>query len=171
MTDVQADSQAHRDYFESRVLSAHPVEVVHMLYQVAVDNLNAAIACLRTGDNFERSRLVTKAQGAIDELMFALDPTQNAALARNLAELYDYIQREIIAGHTRRSEASFRNALSILTTLAEGWSGVKTRMLGENQAQSAPEEQPEQQPEAVAAPVMNQFYGEFRAGSSRDWSC
>src|ERR1700733_12461913 len=166
MTDVQADSQAHRDYFESRVLSAHPVEVVHMLYQVAIDNLNAAIACLRTGDNFERSRLVTKAQGAVDELMFAVDPEKGAPLGRNLAELYDYIQRQIIAGHTRRAEASFGNALNILTTLAEGWSGVKTRLLGESQTQSAPEEQPEQQPEVVPAPVMNQFYGEFRADGS-----
>jgi|HubBroStandDraft_6_1064221.scaffolds.fasta_scaffold103930_2 flagellar protein FliS len=168
MTDVQADSHAHRDYFESRILSAHPVEVVHMLYQVAIDSLNAAIVSLGTGDNFGRGRLVSKAQGAVDELMFAIDAEQAPLLGRNLAELYDYVQREIIAGHTRRSAKSFRNAINILTTLAEGWSGVKTQVLGEHQAaQSAPEEQPE----VVPAPVMNPFYGEFRAGSSRDWSC
>jgi len=169
MTDVQADSHAHRDYFESRILSAHPVEVVHMLYQVAIDSLNAAIVCLKTGDNFERARLVSKAQEAVNELMFAIDAAKAPPLARNLAELYDYVQREIIAGHTRRLEASFRNALSILTTLAEGWSGVKTQVIGEHRAaQSVPEEQPE----VVPAQVMNPFYGEFRAeGSSRDWSC
>lgn len=170
MTDVQADSHAHRDYLESRILSAHPVEVVHMLYQVAIDSLNAAIVCLGTGDNFGRGRLVSKAQGAVDELMFALDSEKAPPLGRNLAELYDYVQREIIAGHTRRSEASFRNALSILTTLAEGWSGVKTRVLGEHQAaQSAPEEPIE----AVSAPAVNRFYGEFSQAreSGRDWSC
>jgi flagellar secretion chaperone FliS len=169
MTDVQADSHAHRDYKESRILSAHPVEVVHMLYQVAIDNLNGAILCLRTGDHFERGRQVSKAQGAVDELMFAVDPEKGAPLGRNLAELYDYVQRQIISGHTRRSEASFRDALAILTTLSEGWSGVRTKLMGESQAvQSAPEAQAE----AVPAPVVNGFYGEFRAeGSTRDWSC
>jgi flagellar protein FliS len=169
MTDVQTDSQAHRDYRESRILSADPVEVVHMLYQVAIDNLNAAIACLRTGDNFERSRVVSKAQGAVDELMFALDNEKGAPLARNLAELYDYVQREIIAGHTRRSEPSLRNALKILTTLSEGWSGVRAQLRAEAQAYSLPEESVE----PVREPVVRGFYGEFAQAqqTSRDWSC
>jgi flagellar protein FliS len=169
MTDVQQDSHAHRDYLESRILSAHPVEVVHMLYQLAIDNLNAAIACLQTGDNSERSRVVTRAQGAVDELMFALDPEKGAPLGRNLAELYDYVQREIIAGHTRRSEPSFRNALKILTTLSEGWSGVRSELIGESQTFNAPEESTE----PVREPAVHGFYGEFSQPqqTGRDWSC
>ncbi len=169
MTDVQTDSHAHRDYQQSRILSADPIEVVHMLYQVAIDNLNAAIACLRTGDNFERSRVVSKAQSAVDELMFALDNEKGAPLGRNLAELYDYVQREIIAGHLRRHEPSFRNALKILTTLSEGWSGVRAQLRAENQGQSVVEETPE----PVREPVMRGFYGEFAQAqqTSRDWSC
>ena len=48
VTDSQTLQRAHRDYQESRILSAHPVEVVHMLYQVAIDNLTAAIANLKS---------------------------------------------------------------------------------------------------------------------------
>jgi len=111
------------------MLSAHPVEIVHLLYRVAIDNLNIAISCQKTGDNFGRSKAVTKAQKAVHELMFALDPAVNAPSTRNLTELYDYVQRQIIAGHTRRSEQSFEYALGVLTTLSEGWSGVRAQAL------------------------------------------
>ena len=42
---------------------------VHMLYQVAIDSVNTAIARLNHGDIFSRGRAVTKAQEAIDELI------------------------------------------------------------------------------------------------------
>lgn len=168
MTDVQADSPALQGYLQSRILSAHPVEIVHMLYQVAIDNLNAAIACLKTTNHFERSRVVSKAQEAVSELMYAVDPQPSPVLGRNLAELYDYVQREIIAGHTRRSEQAFRNALRILNTLSEGWSGVQTQVMAENSYRAA-----EEQPEAVRQPETNRYYGEFSLAqqTGRDWSC
>jgi flagellar secretion chaperone FliS len=167
MTDAQADSQIHRDYMENRILSAPPVEIVQMLYQVAIDNLNTAIAYLKTGDNLGRSRAVTKAQQAVDELLFALDHAAGASFSRNLADLYNYVRREIIAGHTRRSERAFRNALGVLTILSEGWSEVRTRVLGEH---ATPEEQPS---EAARVTQISQLYSDPARdpATPRDWSC
>jgi flagellar protein FliS len=172
MTDAQAASQAHRDYTESRILSAHPVEIVHLLYQVAIDNLNAAITCLKEGDNSGRSRAVSKAQGAIDELIVALDHTVDAPFTRNLAELYDYVQREIISGHTQRSERALGNALGILTILSEGWTVVRNRVTGEDKAAGAESDGvPEKQTEAEKE--INQLYAEPSPvpETARDWSC
>ena len=141
MKDTKAASQAYRNYNESRILSARPVEIVHMLYEVAIDNLNIAIECFKSGDIFGRSRAVTKAQGAVHELMVALDPKVSPSLTRNLAELYDYVQRQIIAGHTRRSEEALHNALKVLKTLSEGWEGVRSKMMDSEAAPSVPEKQ------------------------------
>src|SRR5580704_1791604 len=129
--DVETVQQAHRDYAESRILSAHPVEVVHMLYQVAIDNLNAAISHLRNRDHFARSYAVTKAQAAIHELILALDHSVNAPFTRTLSDLYHYSLQQITQGHGKQSEAAFREALSILTTLATAWAEVKKRLCGE----------------------------------------
>jgi flagellar protein FliS len=131
VTDVQALQQAHRDYAESRILSAHPVEVVHMLYQVAIDNVNAAITHLRNRDHFARSLAVTKAQSAIHELLLALDHSVNAPFTRTLSDLYHYSLQQITQGHGKQSEQAFREALSILTTLATAWAEVKKRLCGE----------------------------------------
>jgi flagellin-specific chaperone FliS len=172
MTEDKADSQASRGYIEGRILSAHPVEVVHLFYRVAIDNLNLAIACLKTGDNFGRSRAVTKAQRAVNELMVALDPTVPAPFTRNLAELYDYIQRAIIAGHTRRSEQAFQDALGVLNILSEGWSGVEANVMGAAKAerQNAPEEQSEATPEKEISHLYAEPPREDLA-TARDWSC
>jgi flagellar secretion chaperone FliS len=170
MTDAKLNSQAYRDYIESRVLSAHPVEIVEMLYQVAIDNLNVAIASLKTGDHFERSRAVTKAQGAIHELLAALDPGASESMCRNLAELYDYVLREMSTGHVRRSEEALRNALGVLKTLSEGWSGVKTSVIGGNQTAEAESPVPQKQAEATG---ISRWYTESSPvpASAQDWSC
>jgi flagellar protein FliS len=168
MTDARLASQVYRDYIESKVLSAHPVEIVHMLYQVAIDNLNAATDCLKTGDIFGRSRAVSKAQSAVHELMFALDPKVSLSITRNLAELYDYVQRQIIAGHTRCSEQALKNALAILTTLSEGWSGVRKTVMAGTALQMVSEQQT-----AAHKAGISPLYAEppLVPLGARDWSC
>jgi flagellar biosynthetic protein FliS len=173
MTDAKTDSQAYRHYIEGRIRSAHPVEIVHLLYQVAMDNLRSAIALLRSGDHIGRSRVVTKAQTAVHELMAALDPAASAAMCRNLAELYDYVLREIITGHMRQSEEAFENALGVLTTLSEGWSGVKTNVLGDDKSPEGElQSEPEEQLEAAPEKQVSRLYSEPQSpATGQDWSC
>jgi flagellar biosynthetic protein FliS len=174
MTDDTVDTLAHRDYRENGILSAPPFEIVHLFYQVAIDNLNTANACLKSGDDLGRSRAVTKAQTAVYELLAALDPTASPSLCRTLAELYDYVQREIIAGHTQRSERAFTDALAVLTTLSEGWSGVRAHEIAKNQ--SADGESliaPERQTEAAQEKEIGHLFAAppQDPGTAQDWSC
>jgi flagellar protein FliS len=174
MSYTKPDSQAYRDYIESRVLSARPVEIVSMLYEVAIDNLNIAIGCLKAGDIFGRSKAVSKAQSAVHELMSALDPKVNASIARNLAELYDYAQRRIIAGHTRRSEQALKDALGVLSTLSEGWAGVRANVMGS----AAPQMDGDGQSLVSTGTATRHLYAEHLyaeparlPATARDWSC
>jgi flagellar secretion chaperone FliS len=163
--------QAHRDYLESRVFSAHPVERVQMLYQIAIENVNTAIARFRDGDIFARGRAVNKAHEAVDELILALDHSVGASFTHTLAELYRYVQRQLIAGHTQKSEEAFQQALSVLTTLADAWKEVVIRTLGSgapdhdspDSTVHAPAEFAESRSAYGGAPVAV-------STSSRDWS-
>jgi flagellar protein FliS len=172
--DVETVQQAHRDYAESRILSAHPVEVVHMLYQVAIDNLNAAISHLRNRDHFARSYAVTKAQAAIHELILALDHSVNAPFTRTLSDLYHYSLQQITQGHGKQSEAALREALSILTTLAAAWTEVKKRLCGEEGAAAQVESLGHHLAEETRQQSANPYaeYGSSLSTSvlSRDWS-
>ncbi len=130
MKDAQSTPQAHQTYVENQVFSAHPAQRVYLLYQVAIDSVNIAIARLKDGDIFARGRAVNKAHEAVDELILALDHSVGANFTRTLAELYDYVQRQLVKGHSQKSEEAFRQALSVLTTLTEAWQQVVERACG-----------------------------------------
>ena len=128
--DSQFLQQVHREYVDSQVLAAHPTERVYLLYTVAIDNVRLAIERLKDGDIYARGRAVNKAHEAVDELNFALDHSVGAAFTRTLADLYIYIQRQLVEGHTKKSEQAFQDALAVLLTLADTWREVVVRVCG-----------------------------------------
>ena len=166
--DDQFAQQAHRDYIENRVFSAHPVERVQMLYDVAIASVNTAIARFKDGDIFARGRAVTKAHEAVDELILALDHSVGASFTHTLAELYGYVQRQLVAGHAQKSEEAFKNALSVLTTLADAWKEVVIRTCGSS---STPAEPTVESP-AEVRPSSSAYDGapQLVTTSWRDWS-
>ena len=175
MMDGQLGRQAQRDYLENRVFSAHPVERVDLLYQVAIDSVNAAIARLKDGDTFARGHAVTKAHEAVEELLVSLDHSVGS-FSRTLAELYVYIQRQLITGHSQRSEQALQEALSVLTTLADAWKVVVERTCGgsspSNDGQKAPEYEPAPEPVLeVSEPCAAYSSAIEGVSTSRDWSC
>ena len=66
-------NNGHDAYLESRVLSANPVELVHMLYQGCVQAVRDARYSLAQGQIAQRSRSIDKACGILMELNGSLD--------------------------------------------------------------------------------------------------
>src|SRR6476661_3727375 len=132
--------QAQREYLESRILSTQPAELIEMLYQVSIQSLRKAIGYLKSGDAMARSREVTRAQEAVNELMAALDHSVGASFTQTLAALYAYIQQEILKGHAGPTEEAFHRAIGLLTTLQEGWQGVCADLANLNRAVAQSEE-------------------------------
>jgi len=166
--------QAQREYLESRILAAQPAELIEMLYQVGIQSLNKAIGHLKSGDAMARSREVTRAQEAVNELMAALDHSVGAPFTQTLASLYVYIQQQILKGHAGPSEEALQRAIGLLTTLQEGWNGVCADLVKLSQAVAEPAQQHEpKQPEAPPAAAgdrSGEYYQEAVPVASRDWS-
>ena len=167
--DDQFAQQAHRDYVENRVFSAHPVERVQMLYDVAIASVNTAIARFKDGDIFARGRAVTKAHESVDELILALDHSVGASFTHTLVELYGYVQRQLVAGHSQKSEEAFHKALSVLTTLADAWKEVVVRTCGTGSPHHV---EPTSQEPAGNSQPHSAYDGvpQMASTSSRDWS-
>ena len=166
--------QAQREYLESRILSTQPAELIEMLYQVSIQSLRKAINYLKSGDAMARSREVTRAQEAVNELMAALDHSVGASFTQTLAALYAYVQQQILKGHAGPSEEALQRAIGILTTLQEGWSGVCAELAKANQAvpQLAQHSEPECPEESSpgAGDRSGEYYQEAVPGPSRGWN-
>ncbi|MGD0870549.1 MAG: flagellar export chaperone FliS [Bryobacteraceae bacterium] len=134
-------------YLESRVLSADPLELVHLLYEAAIEAVREARRHLAAGEIAARSRSITKAFGILQELVAALDHDRGGEISARLAQLYDYMQRRLLEANFQQADGPLAEVLGLLATLAEAWQGV------EREAQpTAPPENPwAQRPPAESA--------------------
>jgi flagellar biosynthetic protein FliS len=127
-------ARARRDYLDNQAMVTSPTEVVQAFYQVAIDNVRAAMQYLKTGEAMARARVVTKAEEAVDELILSLDHSVGAQFTHTLEDLYRYILNQIMTGHARQSEQAFKDALVILESLAETWTQVRAKLNAESGA-------------------------------------
>ena len=131
-------NNGHDAYLESRVLSADPIELVNMLYQGCMQAVREARLHLAEGRIAERSREITKACQIVIELAVSLDHERGGEISRRLALLYDYMHRRLLEANMRQSDEPLADVLGLLSTLSEGWEGIRT---------------PESQPVAESASV------------------
>ncbi len=114
-------------YLETAIHSAGPEELVRLMYDAALQAVGRAKRHARSGETESRSREISRAHAIVAELALALNHEAAPKLARDLAELYDYIQRRLIEAHALRSEDILDEVSRLLATLLDGWMHVLDR--------------------------------------------
>lgn len=109
---------------ETKILSATPMELVKLLYQAAIEAVQAARQHLTRGEIVERGRSVSKAVEILAELSGSLDHQKGGELSTRLAALYDYLQRTLLDANFRQADGGLATAEVLLKTLNEAWSAI-----------------------------------------------
>src|SRR5579864_5662426 len=146
-----ASNHTKREYIAHRALTASPVELIHILYQSAVQAVDEAVVALHAGDILSRGCAITKAIEILSELRASLRRDVQEEYSNTLEELYDYMQRQLIRAHREQSETLLLEAGRLLNTLLEGWAGAM------NHVSSAREVEPEHAGRvSVSSPYLSQ---------------
>jgi flagellar protein FliS len=116
---------AYDTYLEDRILSADPVELVHMLYQAASTAIGDARRHLAEGRIKERAAAISKACDILLELTTSLDYERGGALSERLANLYGYMHRRLIEANFKQSDDCLAEVARLLATLEEAWEAVR----------------------------------------------
>ncbi len=111
-------------YFEQKILSVDPIELIRLVYQRARSSVADAREHLRNKRILERSAAINRAYMAIHELMSALQPEVAPELCGRLQSLYLYMQKRLLEANMRQEDPPLAEVLKLLTTLEEGWSGA-----------------------------------------------
>ena len=111
-------------YYEQMILNAEPVELIRLLYQRSISCVREAREHLAHKRIGERSTAITRAYAAIEQLIVALRPENAPVLCSRLQGLYVYMQQRLLDANMQQADAPMAEVLNLLTTLAEGWSGV-----------------------------------------------
>ena len=114
-------SNPYAAHLDVSILTAEPIELVRILYRTALDSVSAARAHLVAGEIQERSQAINKALSVIHELALSLNPKAEPTLASTLAELYDYMQRRLLAANFEQSDAPLAEVMGLLETMTDAW--------------------------------------------------
>ena len=117
-------SNPYAAYFEASLLTAEPIELVRILYRTALESVRNARTFLADGDIPARSKAVAKCIDILHELSFSLRHENEPALARNLVELYDYMQRRLLVANLGQSGEPLEEVESLLATMSEAWDRI-----------------------------------------------
>src|SRR5580658_4939638 len=115
-------------YLEQSILNADPIELIGMVYQQAIFCVRDAREHMRHNRIAARSAAIVGAYAALAELLAALRPEKAPELAGRLQSLYFYMQRRLLDANARQIDQPLAEVLGLLSTLAEGWSGVAAEL-------------------------------------------
>ena len=111
-------------YLESRVLTASPLQLVHLAYEGAIEAIVEARGHLAGKRITDRVTALTKAQKILIELQTSLNVEQGGELGKQLARLYEYMQVRLNDGNFKQADEPFAEVQGLLETLDEGWKEI-----------------------------------------------
>jgi flagellar secretion chaperone FliS len=117
-------------YLQTQVQSRTPLELVVMLYDGAIRFTTEARAAIVARDVARRGNAVSRAMAILSELQSTLDMEQGGEIAVNLDKLYTFVRDRLVDASIKQDSRPLDEALKVLTTLREGWSGISAGALG-----------------------------------------
>ena len=145
-----------KEYMAVRINTASPMELVRILYEGAVQSVHEAIRALHSGDILARGEAINKAIEVVAELRVSLRLDVKDEYSNTLAELYGYIQRQLIRAHATQSESLLQEVVRLLNTLLEGWSGAMEKSSNSQKGGHAEETGQAADPVTVANPYSSE---------------
>ena len=91
-------------YYEQKILSSDPIELVRLVYQRAISSVGEAREHLQHRRIAERSAAIMRAYEAIHQLLAALRPEVAPELCARLQGLYLYIQRRLLDANMQQAD-------------------------------------------------------------------
>jgi flagellar protein FliS len=112
-------------YLENRVMTADPIELVHILYEHTLSMVQDARQYLAAGDISARGKAISRAIAALDELDRSLDRQAGGSISQNLAALYQYMRLQLLTANIQQKDAPLAEVEKLLRTLGEAWSAIR----------------------------------------------
>lgn len=118
-------------YRQTEVQSRTPLELVVLLYDGGLRFLHQTREAIARGDIAARRDASARALAVVSELQNTLNMEQGGDIARQLDELYAYVNGRILQAAMDNSVAPIDDATRVLSMLRESWAAI-----------AAPSEQP-----------------------------
>ena len=114
-------------YRRMKIETASPEMLILMLYDGAIKNIKTAVANNQGDENTNLevfSNMLIKAQNIITELMVSLNFDIGGDIARNLFNIYEYVNYTLAQANINKSNENMDTIIQMLTDLRGTWKEV-----------------------------------------------
>jgi flagellar secretion chaperone FliS len=109
------------EYLVTEVMTATPQRLQLMLIDAAIRATQKAKKLRAAKQDAQAGDAILKAQEIVTQLIAGLNPDPEAAIARKLASVYNFIFRALVKAHLSQSVKELDDALRILEIERDTW--------------------------------------------------
>ncbi|MGV7209058.1 flagellar export chaperone FliS [Oxalobacteraceae bacterium A2-2] len=110
---------------ETGVAAASPHKLIVMLFDGALQALNAALFGMRENNIPEKGKALSKAIMIIDSgLRASLDKKAGGEIAESLDALYEYMSGRLLTANLKNDPAIIEEVQRLLTELRDAWNAI-----------------------------------------------
>lgn len=110
------------------ISQAFPSRLVVMLYDEAIESLEAAIEAVGRGAIEARFNATARTAEVISQLYLALDMEQGGVIAQNLSSIYNFILGQLPEVNFRNDPTIAEQAIMLLKPIRESWFELDERI-------------------------------------------
>jgi flagellar protein FliS len=114
-------------YLEQEILSASSLQLVHITYQSAINELRDARRNMAARNIKEKCANFCQASALIGELLCSLEMEAGGEIAVRLKALYEYMLAQLLQANLKNLDEPVAQVISLLSTLDEGWKELANR--------------------------------------------
>lgn len=109
---------------QAAIETADPHTLTKLLIDGAIERINKAKYFMLEKDVARKGESVSRAISIIDGLKVSLDTERGSVIAKNLDDLYDYMQRQLLAANVHDKSENLDEVLSLLNEIRSGWAAI-----------------------------------------------
>lgn len=117
-----------------------PYRLIEMLFDGGIDRLAQARGAVMRGDRAAKIKLIGKAFDIIGGLRAGLDLEKGGEVARNLDDLYDYMQRRLVSANAKDDVEVIDEVGKLLAGLRQSWKSIPLEVRQDPAAAAAREQ-------------------------------
>ena len=123
---------------ESEVAYASPHRLVQMLMEGALEKVATAKGCIERKDLEGKSQQITWAMSIVNGLRTSLDLEAGGAIAVNLDDLYEYMNRRLIDASLQNDAAALTEVIDLLLEVKGAWDAMPDEVRGNGGSKFTP---------------------------------
>ncbi len=116
---------------DTGVLAASPHQLIVLLFEGALLAIGTALSQMQSGDMAGKGKSISHAIDIVNNgLAASLDTASGGEIGHNLAALYSYIGRQLVAANLHNDPLPLRDAQQLLAQLKDAWVAIGRQTRG-----------------------------------------